>query len=618
MSFIRRLNCCCRLLALGSIEVGQSLLWGPTADGGFSPVSVSCIQRSHVPVRQVQPGQTATLALQPVGADGLPLGSSKEALLSAAAAAQAAAEEQAAREAAAACAAAPTIAFGKPYSSAVAIGSGIAHPEGGAVLCAAASTTSSNSSGSYCCVAADGSNSANAIDDSRLNMLVDHLAEGLTLSDDEGENSTTPGDQSEADSLTGFFDHDAAHGEHPISHLGRHQEPQLQRHSTDESRTNETSNSVSGRSVGHQNGTRPAPDNNEALQARPHGGTSAPLPIGRGFTRPQCSVNGNTHTQLTGRGSLSASSSVATSTASLDSMRYSSPLHRAVYAIGAPCSSSNKFMPAAEAATPAAGVATLGCSPPTSRSKGTVLLDASAAPCTYWEFGALLVLLGGHWPARGLLSGCWPPKEATAVHSGHSFDLEGSPVVAVGQQLHEAAPAAERRQHKKHRAKRHDYAYVIHCNSIRQVARIVHMQEVREPAVCQQQEWQRSAQTTSDSDHSAVAEDFPPVHCTQSAHAGLSASIRAAATLLQGQWLCDSHSCSADGGSSSGGGRASNSGLLDKHLLNMGSVVSVRFGYSHRPEWMQMGARLIVRDRSDGHVAAAGFVTQLLKPHKQH
>jgi hypothetical protein len=33
---------------------------------------------------------------------------------------------------------------------------------------------------------------------------------------------------------------------------------------------------------------------------------------------------------------------------------------------------------------------------------------------------------------------------------------------------------------------------------------------------------------------------------------------------------------------------------------------------------MQLGARLIVRDRSDGHVAAAGFVTRLQAPHQQH
>jgi hypothetical protein len=32
---------------------------------------------------------------------------------------------------------------------------------------------------------------------------------------------------------------------------------------------------------------------------------------------------------------------------------------------------------------------------------------------------------------------------------------------------------------------------------------------------------------------------------------------------------------------------------------------------------MQLGARMIVRDRSDGHVAAAGFVTALLDAHKQ-
>jgi hypothetical protein len=49
----------------------------------------------------------------------------------------------------------------------------------------------------------------------------------------------------------------------------------------------------------------------------------------------------------------------------------------------------------------------------------------------------------------------------------------------------------------------------------------------------------------------------------------------------------------------------------------LGTVVAVRFRFTHRPEWMQVGARMIVRDRSDGHVAAAGFVAALLDPHQQ-
>lgn len=30
-----------------------------------------------------------------------------------------------------------------------------------------------------------------------------------------------------------------------------------------------------------------------------------------------------------------------------------------------------------------------------------------------------------------------------------------------------------------------------------------------------------------------------------------------------------------------------------------------------RPEWVRQGARLIIRDRSDGHIAGAGFVEHL-------
>eukprot|EP00798_Chlamydomonas_sp_ICE-L_P006226 gene6226-2843_t len=50
----------------------------------------------------------------------------------------------------------------------------------------------------------------------------------------------------------------------------------------------------------------------------------------------------------------------------------------------------------------------LGASP---RSrKGAVLLDAAARPAAMWVFEAIFVLLGGHWPARGLLTGRWPPQ----------------------------------------------------------------------------------------------------------------------------------------------------------------------------------------------------------------
>lgn len=57
----------------------------------------------------------------------------------------------------------------------------------------------------------------------------------------------------------------------------------------------------------------------------------------------------------------------------------------------------------------ASGGALLGRSPPNAR-KGTVLLAGALQPRTFWEFDALLLLLGGRWPPRGLLSGRWPPQ----------------------------------------------------------------------------------------------------------------------------------------------------------------------------------------------------------------
>ncbi|KAK9868437.1 hypothetical protein WJX84_008279 [Apatococcus fuscideae] len=47
--------------------------------------------------------------------------------------------------------------------------------------------------------------------------------------------------------------------------------------------------------------------------------------------------------------------------------------------------------------------------------KGAVLIDADAEPRVAWEFEAILVLLSGHWPARGLLSGHGPPSTGLMV-----------------------------------------------------------------------------------------------------------------------------------------------------------------------------------------------------------
>ena len=54
----------------GVIEVGTQLMLGPTPEGGFLPVAVTCIQRAQISVSRVQGGQAATLALQVAGEGG--------------------------------------------------------------------------------------------------------------------------------------------------------------------------------------------------------------------------------------------------------------------------------------------------------------------------------------------------------------------------------------------------------------------------------------------------------------------------------------------------------------------------------------------------------------------
>ena len=43
-------------------------------------------------------------------------------------------------------------------------------------------------------------------------------------------------------------------------------------------------------------------------------------------------------------------------------------------------------------------------------------------------------------------------------------------------------------------------------------------------------------------------------------------------------------------------------------------IAVVTFRFTHRPEWLQEGARMVVRDRTDGCTAGAGVVRALQDP----
>lgn len=211
----------------------------------------------------------------------------------------------------------------------------------------------------------------------------------------------------------------------------------------------------------------------------------------------------------------------------------------------------------------------LGGSPPNWR-KGAVLLNACMQPRTSWTFDAVLILLGGHWPPRGLRSRRWPPLCDASSGSASSEDV--SPL-RQRQQPHLGGGGGGGEAHGSLSLGRSgsgctkgrrlpDHHHVIHCNGVRQVARVVQMQEV-------DGEGERAG----------------------GAGGGRLRGVRAAAALL----------LSAD----EGGGTVAGWDEADGEL---GSVVEVRFQFLHRPEWLQAGARLLVRERSCSRVAAAGYV----------
>lgn len=99
-------------------------------------------------------------------------------------------------------------------------------------------------------------------------------------------------------------------------------------------------------------------------------------------------------------------------------------------------------------------------SPTTSSLKGTVLLDSAIGMATAREFECTMVLLGGHWPARGLLSGRWPPVDVQ--DSGHDAPSNSDTVMC------------------KSNKKKPVFTTTIHMGNIRQAAQVVSMEEIQD------------------------------------------------------------------------------------------------------------------------------------------
>jgi len=238
----------------------------------------------------------------------------------------------------------------------------------------------------------------------------------------------------------------------------------------------------------------------------------------------------------------------------------------------------------------------LAGSPPSTR-KGAVLLGLGMQPRASWAFQCVLVLLGGHWPARGLVSGRWPPM------AGDGEEQE-QPQTAGPEPGARGASSPQRGvQRSRSRAKLSEYTAVIHCGNIRQLARLELLQEVPEDLV---------AAGPVRSLHAPAAAPAPAgsSHGVSSADAGalqplhLPRSLRAAAALL--------HAPVRGAGGERGSPKAADDADHERLGVDCGCIVMATFRFSHRPEWLRPGARLIVRDRNDGHVSGAGCIQRVM------
>lgn len=304
--------------------------------------------------------------------------------------------------------------------------------------------------------------------------------------------------------------------------------------------------------------------------------------------------------------------------------------------------------------------------------KGAVLLDPSLQPHASTQFEAVLVLLGGQWPARGLLSGRYPPDEGQAdapepclvPAGGSSYDLatggnstEGLAGSSLGAQRPNSLGSGKLHSRRRPAA----YIPVVHCGSIRQAAQVVAMQELSLPrsglAVscgggggaslvegCSAGSGEEGEAEdlfsaldlmTEPSGGSSIggaaggaASELAVGHALQPDLCKLAGALAAAGMLLPQPWPGSGPGCSSSGegagtqraaGGSPGGQLAA--ALERQRSLfpseDIGCVAAVTFTFMHQPEWLVEGARLIVRDRTTSRTAAAGYVMAVHPPARQ-
>ncbi|CAL8463448.1 g2982 [Coccomyxa elongata] len=261
-------------------------------------------------------------------------------------------------------------------------------------------------------------------------------------------------------------------------------------------------------------------------------------------------------------------------------------------------------------------------SAPNSR-KGTVLLGMGLQPRAVWRFEAVMVLVSGHWPPRGLLSGCWPPRSTSPTDpdggsgsdtcSGGSYDASGSRRGAWG----------------RHRP-RTSYAPVVHCGSVRQAARVLHMTELCPSSSPDAHALEGCRLAPAVASAAALLCSAPAGGTApQVMRFGTPDNDIAGCSPPRAHYMprCDSPASSDEGSPNSLPRTSAWPARLPGSTLEAendrvegevpvceapGCVARVTFEFCQRPEWVQEGARLIVHDRTDNCLSGAGIVERLL------
>jgi hypothetical protein len=225
-----------------------------------------------------------------------------------------------------------------------------------------------------------------------------------------------------------------------------------------------------------------------------------------------------------------------------------------------------------------AGLPSNACdSLPSKTRKGNVLIDINARPQATHTFRALMILTNSQWPARGLLSGRWPPYDcamhATSprlLHSSSSPRLcsHSSEATMDGLERQQSGPQRVVSQGRFRQARLPAYLHVMHCASVRQEVRVLEMQEVQ---------------------HDLEEQGF------EVQGVNLTAAAAAAAVLLHHET-----------GSERFAGEDDDSGRGDRE----GALVDVTFQFTSRAEWLAPGMRFVTRAQL-GHVSAVGVIVSI-------